>query len=121
MEILDYKNFLLLIPLYSIVKKFLRIQTTQYTITDRRIIFQKGIFSVTNDEVELYRIKDIVLQLPFFLRIFSLGDILIVASERIRGASLLNAVPYPRQLKEELRRLVEAIRDKKGVREIDHW
>jgi len=59
---------------------------TTYTITEKKLIIKQGFFTLQEDEVLLFRIKDLTVKRPFNLRIFGLGCIDVVSSD----ASLKN-------------------------------
>ena len=59
---------------------------TTYTVTDKKLIVKKGFLSVEEDEVLLFRIKDLTVRRPLRLRIFGMGCIDVVSSD----ASLKN-------------------------------
>ncbi len=106
----------------GIVLSLWRYLTTKFTvieITTERITEEKGVFSKTTDEVELYRVKDIRLEQPFFLRLVSLSNVLLVTTDRTHSIIRLGGVPDGKGLSEKLRASVEERRDTKGVREVD--
>ena len=71
------------------------------------------------DELELYRVKDYRLENPFFLRMFSLGNIVLETSDRSSPVVRINAIQNAEELREKIRNCVETRRDQKGVREVD--
>ena len=99
--------------------RFLKTMFTKIEITDERIIEQTGILSRKTEETELYRVKDIRLEEPFFLRMFGLSTILLVTSDRTSPIIKIHGVNKGNDLRKELRAAVEARRDKKGVVERD--
>ena len=99
--------------------RYLKTQYTKYEITDERIVEQTGILSRKTDETELYRVKDIRLEEPFFLRMFGLSTILLVTSDKSSPLIKVYGVKNGTSLRKELRTLIEARRDKKGVKERD--
>jgi hypothetical protein len=99
--------------------RFLNTKFTNIEITNERIIEKTGILSKKTDETELYRVKDIRLEEPFFLRMFGLSNILLVTTDKSSPLISLNGVQNGPELRKELRNMVEARRDKKGVRERD--
>ena len=66
----------LAIPLIIMIWKWLQVYFRKYQLTDERLKVREGILSVRIDETELFRIKDLALEKPFWLRIFRLSDIL---------------------------------------------
>ena len=99
--------------------RFLKTKFTKFEITDERIIEQTGVLSRKTDETELYRVKDIRLEEPFFLRMFGLSTILLVTSDKTSPIIKLQGVINGNDLRKELRTVVEIRRDKKGVKERD--
>lgn len=111
--------FWLVIPLFLILWKWLEIKSTKYELTTERLRTRHGVLNKQTDDLELYRVRDYKLEQPFFLRIFSLGNIVLETSDRTHPHVTLKAIPNGEQLRELLRTHVEACRTKKGVREVD--
>ena len=111
--------FWLVIPLFIILWKWLVIKTTKYEVTTQRVTTRHGVFNKETEELELYRVRDYRLEQPFFLRIFSLGNIILQTSDKSHPDMVLRAIPNAERLREELRTHVEACRLAKRVREID--
>lgn len=111
--------FWLVFPLLIMLWKWLAVKNTKYELTTERIRTRHGILNKKTDELELYRVRDYKLDQPFFLRMFSLGNIVLETSDRSHPTVILTAIPNGEQLREQLRTYVEACRTKKGVREVD--
>lgn len=109
----------LIIPIFIMFWNFLKIKNTSFKLTDERLIMRKGVFNKLTDQVELYRVKDIRLQEPFLLRIFGLGNIVLITSDKIYGEILLPYMRNPEDLKNNIRDIVEELREKRNVREVD--
>jgi uncharacterized membrane protein YdbT with pleckstrin-like domain len=92
-----------------------------YEICPDRLLIRRGILVKSIDEVELYRIKDVRLDYTLINQMAGIGTIGITSSdETTRGTALrLEHVERAEQRREELRRLVDAARQKRLVREID--
>ncbi|MBW7460301.1 PH domain-containing protein [Paenibacillus sepulcri] len=54
---------------------------TKYTITDRRIIVERGMLTKKREEIQLYRIRDVSLKRNLFERMMKLGDITILSTD----------------------------------------
>ena len=111
--------WLLLIPVFIALWRFLVVKTWKIKITNQRLIEEKGVFSKTTEELELYRVKDIRLDQPFFYRLVGLSNVILVTSDRTNPIVTIPAVTDGTNLKEKLRTAVDIRRDKKGVRETD--
>ena len=107
------------IGIIMFIIRFLNTKFTNIEITDERVIEKSGILSRKTDETELYRIKDIRLDEPFFLRIFGLSNILLITADRTSPVISLSGIKNGESLKKDLRNLIEKRRDKKGVIERD--
>jgi membrane protein YdbS with pleckstrin-like domain len=109
----------LVIPVFIALWRFLVVKTWKIEITDQRLIEEKGVLSKTTDELELYRVKDIRLDQPFFLRLVGLSNVILLTSDRTNPVVRIPAITDGKNLRERLRAAVDIRRDKKRVRETD--
>jgi uncharacterized membrane protein YdbT with pleckstrin-like domain len=109
----------LVIPIFIALWKFLIVKTWKIKITDERLIEEKGVLSKNTDELELFRVKDIRLDQPFFLRLVGLSNVILMTSDRTNPTVIIPAIKDGKNLREELRVAIDARRDKKRVRETD--
>ena len=119
-QILNIVSFILwswtlLIPIII----YLKTRFTVYEVTDQRIKLKTGILNQEIDECELYRVRDYKVVKPFFQRIFGLGRIELVTSDRSNSNINLNGIKDPESLYNLIRDNVENIRRKTGTRELD--
>ncbi len=108
-----------LLPLGYAGWKFLVVRCRKYELTTQRLRFREGVLNQDLDEIELYRVKDLRIELPFWLRIFGLANIHLETSDRTHPRPVLAAVQDGEHVREELRKHVESCRDRKRVREVD--
>lgn len=88
---------------------------TVYGLSEDRFFLKTGVFSIKEDEVRLYHIKDISLRKGFMQRIFGLGTIVVNSSDSsLKNFSIVN-VKHPDSVKEQLSQYVEEERQKKRV------
>jgi len=99
--------------------KYLTIKTWRIRVTNERIIEEKGVLSKVTNELELFRVKDITLDEPFWLRLVGLCNIRLVTSDRTNPLYTLPGVSNGKQLREELRTVIDERRTEKGVVERD--
>lgn len=104
-------------------------RTSLFWIDDQRLFMRRGILMRSEEEIEMYRIKDVKVSFSVIQQMFDNGTIQISSSDS--SGSLASAAPHPRTMIEvtnvrdarairaELRDRVEAIRQKRGVREFD--
>ena len=99
--------------------KYLTVKTWKFRITNERIIDEKGVLSKVTNELELFRVKDITLQQPFWLRLVGLSNIHLVTSDRSNPVFIIPGVKNGKGLREELRSVIDKRRTEKGVVERD--
>jgi uncharacterized membrane protein YdbT with pleckstrin-like domain len=109
------------VALLIVVWKWFESLAARYDICADRLIVREGIFNKSLDEIELYRVKDVRLDFSLINQIAGIGTITVNSSdETTRGRPLiLRHVERAAERREELRRLVEAARQKRRVREVD--
>jgi uncharacterized membrane protein YdbT with pleckstrin-like domain len=110
---------LVLVPLAFGFWKWLQVRCTKYELTSERIRSTKGVFSLRREELELYRIKDSSMVQPFIQRLFSLGNIILMTSDRTDPEFVIPAIKDPNGLLDQIRKYVEIRRDQKRVSEVD--
>jgi len=101
---------------YFIIVYFNRL-STRYTLTNERLKVTKGLLSKSVDEIELFRIKDTKVSQSFLNRIVGIGHIDVTSSDET-GTIRLQHLPKAPERREEIRRLSNEAREKKGVRTI---
>jgi uncharacterized membrane protein YdbT with pleckstrin-like domain len=111
--------FLILIPAGFALWKWLVVHSQQIVLTTERIRTSDGVFSKRREELELYRVKDMALTQPFLMRMVSLGNLVLMTSDRTDPEFVIHAVTNPQALLDQIRKYVEARRDQKRVREVD--
>ncbi|WP_185928873.1 PH domain-containing protein [Sphingomonas sp. IC081] len=125
--IMSVPAFMITLPLLAIW--WLRNKTTHYRMDSERLFIRSGIIFRQEDEIELYRVKDIKVHFSFIQQMFNCGTIAIISSdftgERLSGTRRfatsheIKHVPAARQLREDLRNRVERMRGRTRTREID--
>ena len=101
--------------------RWLKNRSASYEITDQRLIIRRGILFKTIDEIELYRIKDVRLGYSLLNQMTDIGTITLTSSDRTTagGEFILRDIPMARDRREGLRKLVDRVRQRRGVRELD--
>ena len=104
-----------------ILVQWIRNLDTTYELTEDRLILRKGIFVKSIDEIELYRVKDVRMDFTLVNQWAGIGTISIDSSDETTraGALVIPHIERAAERREELRRLVDAARQKRRVRELD--
>jgi uncharacterized membrane protein YdbT with pleckstrin-like domain len=99
--------------------KYFEIETWKYNFLERTIEERKGVFSVTQEEVQYYRIKSIMIEEPLWMRFFGLCVINIITSEQFKPRMTLYAVNDGEQLKDLISDMTYQWRLKMNIRDHD--
>ena len=92
---------------------------TRYRLSEDRLFCEKGFLNIKQDEVLLYRVRDLQLNLKLTQRIFGVGTICVVASDKsVPHLDLVN-VKNPREVKELIHKHGEAAKDKRRTRTME--
>lgn len=89
---------------------------TRYILTEKKFITRKGFLSITEDEIELYRVVDKSLRLPFGQRLFGCGTIVINCRDTDTPVKEVVSVKKPREFMNIFEKHVDIQRDKYRTR-----
>ena len=106
----------LVVPIFIGLWKWIENRCRIYEVTSQRVKVSSGVFTRKTEDLELYRVRDIALLEPFWLRLFGLGNLVLTTNDVSSPSLTLLAVPEVHQLREELRQHIETCRDQKRVR-----
>jgi uncharacterized membrane protein YdbT with pleckstrin-like domain len=98
---------------------YLQVKFTEFVIDAERITCRKGILSRTVQSVELFRIQDVRSIHPWWQRLFDIGAVVVMTSDSNNPVWRLPGMKHAEQLRNELNRAAIALRDTKGVREVN--
>ena len=112
---------LTVVALLIILWRWFENLAAKYEITEERLIIRRGIVSKSIDEIELYRIKDIKIDFSLINQLAGIGRLSIASSDETTrdGDLVIAGIDKAQERRETLRRLVDAARQKRRVREID--
>ena len=101
--------------------KWIQNMAALYEITPERLVVRRGIIFKSIDEIELYRIKDVRMDFSLLNQWAGIGRICVSSSDETTrvGDLVMRHIEKARERRVELRRLVDAARQRRGVREID--
>lgn len=110
--------------LYMLLRH-LQNSTHIYWLDGDRLFMRRGIFVRSEEEIELYRIKDVKVTFSIIQQMFENGDLIISSSDKTsldshgRSEIIIANVIDARAIRGEIRDRVEAVRVRRGVRELD--
>ena len=92
---------------------------TRYRLSEDRIFVEKGFLNIHVEEVLLYRVRDLELQLKLTQRIFGVGTVCVHSSDKTAPDLYLLNVKHPREVKELIFRQVEQEKDQRRMRTME--
>lgn len=105
----------LLMLIYSVVN----IMCWEYQFHDEYIVEKKGVFNVTEETVNYFRIKSIKVEQPLWMRFFGLSIIHVTTSEQFKPMISFYAVEHAQVYVDMLQHLTKISRKEHGIRDMD--
>ncbi len=85
------------------------------TVTDQRITIQQGFWTKVRDDIEIFRIRDVVVKQSLYHRVVGIGDVVVKSMEgRSEEQHVLKGVPNPAAVSEAIRDAWNAVARPKG-------
>lgn len=88
---------------------------TKYSLSEDRLFMEQGLLTMTAEEVQLYRVRDISLRISLGQRIFGVGTVTIQSSDKSTPVLDIRNIKHPREVKELIHQQVETVRQNRGV------
>ena len=89
---------------------------TKYSLSEDRIFCEKGLLNLHEEEILLYRVRDLELKRSLGQRIFGVGSVMVHSSDKTMPILELKNIKSPKEVKEMLYRQVEASKDARRMR-----
>ena len=89
---------------------------TRYALSEDRLFRSVGFLNIKDEEVILYRIRDIDTSRTLFQRIFGVGTVLVMSSDKSTPTLELKNIKDPVGVKELLHKQVEEMKIRRRVR-----
>ena len=92
------------------------ISFTRYCLSDDRLFLSVGFLNIKDDEILLYRVRDIATTRNLWQRLFGVGTVTVVSSDKTMPTLVLKNVKDPVFVKELIHKQVEEMKIKRRVR-----
>ena len=89
---------------------------TRYALSEDRLFTSVGFLSIQDDEVLLYRVRDIDTRRTLWQRLFGVGTVTVVSSDKTMPNLVLKNIKDPVAVKELIHKQVEEMKIKRRVR-----
>ena len=92
---------------------------TRYSLSEDRLFLETGLLNLKQDEILLYRVRDLELRMSLGQRLFGVGTVCVHSSDKSIPHLDLRNVKKPREVKEMIHQAVEAAKDKRRMRTME--
>jgi membrane protein YdbS with pleckstrin-like domain len=116
---LRWPRWVTLVPLalgaIPLLMVWLRVKSCRYRLTTQRLFVRRGWLARHSNELELYRVKDVVVDQRFLQRVLGYGTITVIADDESTPTVVMPGISRPTQAKEMIRAQYRAARQREGV------
>ena len=92
------------------------ISFTRYAMSDDRLFTSVGFLNIKDDEILLYRVRDIDTNRSIWQRLFGVGTVTVMSSDKTMPTMVLKNIKDPVAVKEMIHEQVEDMKLKRRVR-----
>ena len=89
---------------------------TRYCLSDDRLFISEGFLNIKDDEILLYRVRDIDTRRSLWQRLFGVGTVIVASSDKTMPNLVLKNIKDPIFVKELIHKQVEETKIKRRVR-----
>ena len=89
---------------------------TRYSLSEDRLFISEGFLNIQDDEVLLYRVRDIDTRRSLWQRLFGVGTVMVISSDKTMPNLVLKNIKDPVMVKELIHKQVEEMKIKRRVR-----
>ena len=89
---------------------------TRYMLSEDRLFISVGLLSIKDDEVLLYRVRDIDTKRTLWQRLFGVGTVTVMSSDKTMPVLTLKNIKDPLMVKELIHKQVEDMKIQRRVR-----
>lgn len=89
---------------------------TRYRLSEDRLFISEGFLNIKDDEILLYRVRDIDTRRSLWQRLFGVGTVTVLSSDKTMPALELKNIKDPVMVKELIHKQVEEMKIQRRVR-----
>lgn len=89
---------------------------TRYALSEDRLFLSVGLLNIQDEELLLYRVRDITTKRSLWQRIFGVGTVTVLSSDKSQPVLVMKNIKNPMQVKELLHTWVEEMKMRRRVR-----
>ena len=92
------------------------ISFTRYQLSEDRLFLSVGFLNIKDDEILLYRVRDIATTRNLWQRLFGVGTVTVVSSDKTMPTLVLKNIKDPVMVRELIHKQVEEMKIQRRVR-----
>ena len=92
------------------------ISFTRYALSEDRLFLHRGFLNVKHDEIVLYRVRDLRVSVSLWQRIFGVGSVMVVSTDKSIPELTLKNIRQPNEVKELIHEHVEKMKIERRMR-----
>ena len=89
---------------------------TRYALTEDRLFLSVGFLNIKDDELLLYRVRDITTRRSLWQRLFGMGTVTVISTDQSQPTLVLKNIKHPLDVKELIHQQVEEMKLQRRVR-----
>lgn len=89
---------------------------TRYALSEDRLFLSVGFLNIKDDEILLYRVRDIDTSRSLWQRLFGVGTVIVMSSDKSMPNLVLKNIKDPVRVKEIIHEQVEEMKIRRRVR-----
>ena len=89
---------------------------TRYRLSDDRLFISEGFLNIKDDEILLYRVRDIDTRRSLWQRLFGVGTVTVLSSDKTMPSLELKNIKDPLFVKELIHKQVEEMKIRRRAR-----
>ena len=89
---------------------------TRYALSEDRLFLSEGFLNIKDDEILLYRVRDIDTSRNLWQRLFGVGTVIVMSSDKSMPNLVLKNIKDPVAVKELIHEQVEEMKIRRRVR-----
>jgi len=116
---LSWPRWVALVPValgvFPLLMVWAQVKSSDYRLTTQRLFVRRGWMARHLNELELYRVKDVVVDQRFLQRVLGYGTITVLADDDTTPTVVMPGIASPTHYKEMIRTHYRAARQREGV------
>ena len=89
---------------------------TRYALSEDRLFLKRGFLNVHQDEIVLYRVRDLRVSQTLWQRVFGVGTVTVISTDKSIPELALKHVRQPNEVKELIHEYVEKMKIARRMR-----